>query len=90
MANLKSSIKDIRRTKRRTIFNQARRSRINTAVRAVKDAESKDAAQSALQSAVSLLDRAAQTHLMHWRTAARKKSRLTQLVNKKFTATASK
>ncbi len=87
MPNLKSSIKDVRRTKRRTLRNQARFTRIRTALRAVKNAESKEAAQSALREASILLDRAAHSELVHWRTAARHKSRLTKLVNKKYNVT---
>ena len=84
MPNLKSSFKDVRRTQRRTIRNQARFSRIRTALRAVKTAASKEVAQAALREAASLLDRAAHSDLIHWRAAARQKSRLTQFISKKF------
>ncbi|MEK7765045.1 MAG: 30S ribosomal protein S20 [bacterium] len=75
MANLKSSIKDIRRTKRRTARNLARLSRIESAVKAVK---------AALQEASSLLDRAARKEVIHWRAAGRKKSRLAAYLLGKF------
>ena len=84
MPNLKSSIKDVRRTKRRTARNQARLTRVSTALRAIKAADSKEAAHSALREAASLLDKAARSELIHWRKAARQKSRLTQFVNSKF------
>jgi len=87
MANLKSSKKDIRRTKRRTTRNQAGRSRHQTALRAVKIARSKEVAEAAFLVASSLLDRAAQTKLVHWRKAARQKSRLAEFIRKKFPAT---
>lgn len=87
MANLKSSIKDIRRTRRRTARNQASLTRIGTALKAVRSAKSKETADSALLVASSLLDRAAHSKLLHWRKAARQKSHLTQFVNRKFAST---
>ena len=86
MANLKSSKKDVRRTARRTERNRSQLSRLQTAVREVKTAESRDKAQVALRVACSLLDRAAHSHLVHWRAAARQKARLSLSVNKKFPA----
>ena len=86
MANLKSSIKDVRRTSRRTVRNKARDTRLWTAVGAVRGAASRDAALAALKTANAVLDRAAHKDLMHWRTAARQKSRLAAFVNKKFPA----
>lgn len=84
MPNLTSSIKDVRRTKGRTARNQAKASRIETAIRAVRGADSQAAAQTALKEASTLLDRAAHSNLMHWRTVARQKSRLAALINKKY------
>ena len=84
MPNLQSSIKDVRRTKGRTIRNQAKTSRIETALRAVRSADSLAAAQTALKAASTLLDRAAHSNLMHWRTVARQKSRLAAQISKKF------
>ena len=86
MANLKSSIKDVRRTARRTGRNQARDTRLRTAIHAVQGAASRDAALAALKTVNGLLDRAAHKDLLHWRTAARHKSRLADLVNRKFPA----
>jgi small subunit ribosomal protein S20 len=86
MANLKSSIKDVRRTTRRTGRNQARNTRLSTAIHAVQSAASRDAALAALKTANGLLDRAAHKDLVHWRTAARHKSRLAEFVNRKFPA----
>ncbi len=84
MANLKSSIKDIRRTKRRTARNLARLSRIESAVKAVKAATTPEAGRTALQEASSLLDRAARKEVIHWRAAGRKKSRLAAYLLGKF------
>jgi len=84
MPNLTSSIKDVRRTKRRTVRNQAGTTRIETAMRAVRSADSAAAGQAAMKAAVTLLDRAAHSHLMHWRTVARQKSRMAAMLRKKF------
>ncbi len=86
MPNLTSSIKDVRRTRRRTVRNQARMSRIETAMRSVRAADSATAAQAAYKEAVTLLDRAAHGNLLHWRTVARQKSRLAALIKRKFPA----
>lgn len=89
MANLKSSKKDIRRTKTRTIRNRAELSRILTAVRAARMAATAEAAKKSFEEAASLLDRAAAKQLFHWRTAARRKSRLAAYISRKLKSSAS-
>lgn len=89
MANLKSSKKDIRRTRRRTIRNQGELSRIMTAVRSARMASTPEAAKKAFEYAASLLDRAAAKRLIHWRTAARRKSRLADYVARKLKSASS-
>ena len=84
MANLKSSKKDVRRTATRTAANISRMSEIETAIRAVRSAGDAAAASVALRKASSLLDRAAAKDLLHRRTAARQKSRLSAAVARKF------
>ena len=84
MANLKSSKKDIRRTRRRTARNLDRRSGLESAVRAVRAATTVEAARTALAAAFSALDRAAHKDLIHERTASREKSRLAAFVAGKF------
>ena len=84
MANLKSSIKDVRRTARRTERNLARLTRIESAVKAVRMAATPEAGRSALREASSLLDRAARKDVVHWRAAARQKARLARFVETKF------
>ena len=86
MANLKSSKKDVRRTRRRTERNKARTTRLNTAFHAVAAATTREDAMAALKVANALLDRAAHKNLVHWRAAARHKSRLASAVNRKFPA----
>jgi small subunit ribosomal protein S20 len=84
MANLKSSKKDIRRTRRRTARNLNRRSGLESAVRAVRAATTIEVAKPALAAAFSALDRAAHKDLIHQRTASREKSRLAAFVATKF------
>jgi small subunit ribosomal protein S20 len=86
MANLKSSEKDVRRTRRRTERNKARATRLWTAIRDVRTASSRDEALAALKRASELLDRAVHKRLIHRRSAARRKSRLAALVSRKFAA----
>ena len=86
MANLKSSKKDVRRTERRTKRNKARTTRLDTAFRAVEAAETREKALDAIRIANGLIDRAAHKGLVHWRSAARHKSRIAAAVNRKFPA----
>jgi small subunit ribosomal protein S20 len=86
MANLKSSKKDIRRTARRTARNQTRRTQIQTAIKVVRSAASPEAAQGALRELTVLLDRGAREKLIHWRKAARQKSRMAAFLAGKFPA----
>ncbi len=84
MANLKSSIKDVRRTRTRTARNKAVESRLESTLKDVRTATTADAAKSALRTASSQLDKAAGSGLVHWRAAARQKGRLAAWVNRKF------
>jgi small subunit ribosomal protein S20 len=86
VANLKSSKKDVRRTRRRTIRNVESISRITNATKAVRTAATREAAQQAFRGLTLLLDRAAQKDLIHWRKAARQKSRIAALLAVKFPA----
>lgn len=84
MANLKSSIKRVRSSRRRAVHNQLHRSRSKTFVKKARDliAEKKfDEAQAAIQQAISALDKAAQSGVVHKNNAARRKSRLMKLYN---------
>ncbi len=86
MANLKSSIKDVRRTRTRTARNRAQMTRLRTALRAVRVAATRDAAVTALREASALLDRAGRGNLIHRGNASRHKSRLALFVNAKYPA----
>jgi len=79
MANIRSSEKDIRKTKVRTAHNQTVKSRIRTLRKKVLAAvEQKDAAAAAssLSEFSSAADKAAKTHVIKKNNSARLKSRL--------------
>lgn len=83
MANTRSAKKAVRQTVRRTEVNKARRSRMRTFMRKVREAiESGDqvVAQGALREAESILMRSAQKGVIHKNTASRYVSRLTRRV----------
>jgi small subunit ribosomal protein S20 len=84
LANHKSALKRHRQSLKRRARNKSVKTRVKNVIKAVRlAAEQKDAgkAAEALRTATSVLDRAAQKKVIHWRTAARKISRLSKLVN---------
>ncbi|GAB4541300.1 MAG: 30S ribosomal protein S20 [Parvularculaceae bacterium] len=83
MANTTSAKKMVRKIRRRTAVNQARRSRVRTFIRRVEDAiRSGDAelARNSLKAAQPELMRAAQKGVFHKNMAARKISRLSKRI----------
>lgn len=68
--------------------NRQARSRLRTAVKKVRQADSPEAGTAALHDAIRLLDRAAAKHLIHPNKAARAKSRLSGFVKGLGTAAA--
>lgn len=88
MAKLKtgrhtSALKEARKAVRRTLRNQAVRSKIRTLAKKVEDAVSKKdiaSAQSALRSASAAWDKAAKVNVIHANAAANQKARLSRLV----------
>ncbi len=84
MANHKSAIKRHKQSLQRAARNRANRTRMKNAVKAVRAAVlEKDAekAQNAFVQATSILDKTATKGAIHWKTAARKISRLAKAVN---------
>lgn len=80
MANTFSSLKRARQTKRKTMVNRLRKTRLRHQIRAVRRLiEQKDpkAAQAALPATFSLIDRSAKWGVIKKNTAARYKSRIT-------------
>ena len=85
MANIKSAKKRIKVIAKKTLRNKMVKSGARTAIKkVVAAAESGDKASAgtALKNAVSAIDKATTKGVYHKNTAARKKSRLTKMVNK--------
>jgi small subunit ribosomal protein S20 len=90
MPNTESAKRAMRKAERRRVRNKSQRSALNTMVKKVRtSAAGADAAASkeALDSVIKRLDQSAAKRLIHKNKAARLKSRLTKLVNKKAAAT---
>jgi small subunit ribosomal protein S20 len=66
----------MRQDERRKARNRAVKSEIKSASKRVTGASSADDAAKALPEAASVIDRAAKKRVIHWKTAARKKSKL--------------
>lgn len=62
--------------------NRTYRSHLRSALRDIRQETSKDAALKKFSSITRLLDRAAQSHLIHKRNADRNKSRLAHMIAK--------
>ena len=76
----KSVLKRIRQTERRTLINQANRTRVRTLLkrmRAALGAGDAAAAEKLFRPTISAIDRAIQKGILHENTANRYKSRLT-------------
>lgn len=82
MANLKSSKKDLRRTAKKRVKNQAVRTALKTYAKKARTAVDGDAAASAMQSVQHAFDKAVQNGVIHKNAAARRKSRAAKVANK--------
>ncbi|HEY6330790.1 MAG TPA: 30S ribosomal protein S20 [Blastocatellia bacterium] len=83
MANHKSAIKRARQDARRNIMNRRNRSRLRTAIKALRAAiasGNSEAANSLLPATISIIDKSIQKGSLHQNAAARHKSRLTHSV----------
>lgn len=76
MPNIKSADKRMRLSRVQNVRNRAKRARIRTAMKKVRNAETAEAAQGALREATVLLDRAATKRLLHPNAVARLKGQL--------------
>ena len=84
MARIKSSVKDIRRTRRRRAVNIVRRGRLRTQIKKLRFLLAKKDAGGArreLGRTLALIDTSVGTGILHRNAAARHKSRLTRQVN---------
>lgn len=84
MANIKSAKKRIKVIAKKTMENKIVRTRTKTSMKKVLTAvndKDKDTAVALLKNAYADIDKAAKKGIYHKNNAARKKSRLTKLVN---------
>jgi small subunit ribosomal protein S20 len=81
MPNIKSAKKRMELSRAANTRNRVNRSRIKTAIRRVREAETAEAAQVHMKEAISLLDRAATKRLLPPNRVARIKSQIAQRVN---------
>jgi small subunit ribosomal protein S20 len=81
MPNIKSAKKRMELSATARVKNRADRSRLRSAIKQVRAAESADDGAARLREAIALLDRAATRRLYHPNRVARIKSSLTRHVN---------
>lgn len=84
MPIIKSSIKDVRRTKTRTERNSAEKNKYRTAMKAVRTSATAEEAAKNLKIVMHVLDKAHSHGVMKRNTASRHISRLSSFVHKKF------
>jgi small subunit ribosomal protein S20 len=77
MPRIKSSIKDVRRTKTRRVRNRQAMSTVRTALRKGRTATG-EAKEAAVKETIQAIDKAIQNGYLHRNTGARYKSRLTK------------
>jgi small subunit ribosomal protein S20 len=85
LANHPSALKRARQNEVRKLRNRMTKTRVKNVVKLVREAadtDSAEAAQSNLNEARSLIDKAAKKGAIHKRTASRKVSRLARMVNR--------
>jgi small subunit ribosomal protein S20 len=85
MPIITSSVKDLRRTERRTARNRAAQGKLRSALKRARTAiadGSAEAAQQAVTAALPVIDRAPGKGILHKNAAARHKSRLMRRLNK--------
>ena len=84
MANHKSALKRARQNEERRMRNKSTKTRIKNIVKDVRLAvseKSKESALTKLDTAKSIIDKAAKKGVIHKKTASRKISRLSKIVN---------
>ncbi len=84
MPIIKSSIKDVRRTKRRTVRNSQEKNKVRTAMKAVLAAKTAEEAAKELKQAMQVLDKACAHGIIKRNNASRHISRLSSFIHKKF------
>jgi small subunit ribosomal protein S20 len=92
MPIIKSSVKDLQRTARRTVRNRAAKGKLRSSIKGLRLAlasNTVEAAQQALAQATAIIDRAVGKGVLHRNAAARQKSRLMRRLNQLTKAGAS-
>ena len=74
--------KSLKQDVRRNLRNRAAKSSLNTIIKKVRAAATKEEAQALLNGAVSIIDSTARKGIIKKETASRKVSRLTKFVNR--------
>jgi len=82
MANHQSAKKRIRQIEKRRVHNKYYAKSARNAVKQLREASEKDAAQELLPKVVSMLDKLAKRNIIHKNKAANLKSKLASHVNK--------
>jgi small subunit ribosomal protein S20 len=85
MPIITSSVKDLRRTARRTERNRAAKGKLRSSLKQVRVSAATGPAQEAaeaLRQATPIMDRAVSKGILHRNTAARHKSRLMRQINR--------
>lgn len=83
MPNIKSAIKDVKKSRERRLRNVSAKSRMKTFIKKAKAAIEADPsnAQVAVRQAISVIDRTASKGIIHKNAANRRKSRLARRLN---------
>lgn len=84
MPNTRQAKKDLRQARKANEKNTAARvalHKVQKEVRLVVEAKDKNKAAELVRKLQQLLDKAAKHNVVHWKTAARKKSRLSAKIN---------
>ena len=82
MPHHKSAAKRVKTNEKARLSNVAVKSRMRSAVKAVRSATTRAEAETALKAAISILDRTAAKGVIKRETASRQKSRLAQFTAK--------
>lgn len=77
-----SVVKRLRQSHKANLRNRAKKTKTKSLIKKVEDSSDLKQAQENLKEAVSALDKAARRKIIHKKTAARTKARLSKLVNK--------
>ncbi len=76
MANIKSQIKRNKQNEKRRLRNKAERSELRTRIKSAEASAGTESADATARTAMSKIDRAASTGVIHKNAASRRKSRL--------------